>query len=476
MNPGHGEARREAGIGTDQMVGQTIGNYTISSLLGKGGMGTVYLAEHPRIGRKVAVKIMDAAFTRRPQAAERFEGEARLITRVAHPGVIEIYDYGSLEDGSLYYIMELLVGRELASVMVAEGKLSPEQVLPYLEQICAALQAAHDHGVIHRDLKPENIFVLGQEPMTLKILDFGIAKLLEEEGGGGLTHTGMVMGTPLYIAPEQAAGQPDRISPRTDIYSLGVILYAMLAGRTPFIENAVGLLISRHINDEPPALADLEPTVPEAVAGLVHRCMAKQPEDRPQSARSVVDAYRAALTGGVEDPALSDTMAGAPPEAPIPETVAPTSESSHQPVQTTLGASAAQIAAGPLTVEAAPRSPALKLVGLAVAVAVVAVLAAVGLMSGGEPERVSAGAGLAPEEPEKAAPDAGALEDPAAAPTPDMAVVKPDTRAAPAARPTQKKPRARPAKPRPRPAPPVKPAPPPAAAPQPPAPGEEDVF
>ncbi len=208
-------------MSTNSLVGTQIGNYQIKELIGQGGMGSVYLGEHPRIGRKVAVKVMSSAITQVPQAAERFEAEARLITRIEHPNIIAIFDFGTLDDGSLYYVMEVLKGQELAGVIRDRGKMTAEEIAPYLEQICAALQAAHDQGVVHRDLKPENIFVLDRDPLRIKILDFGIAKLLETEGEVGLTQTGMVMGTPLFIAPEQAAGEPGRIGPHTDLYSLG---------------------------------------------------------------------------------------------------------------------------------------------------------------------------------------------------------------------------------------------------------------
>jgi len=192
-------------MSADSRLGQQVGNYVLKKLLGEGGMGAVYLAEHPRIGRQVAIKILSSYIATQPQVAQRFEAEAKLITRIEHPNIIEIFDFGSLEDGSLYYIMEVLKGRELAYVIRQNKKMTPEEAWPYLEQVCAALQAAHELGVIHRDLKPENIFVLDREPLTIKILDFGIAKLLETAGGVSLTNTGMVMGTPLFIAPEQAA-------------------------------------------------------------------------------------------------------------------------------------------------------------------------------------------------------------------------------------------------------------------------------
>ena len=238
-------------------------------------MGAVYLAGHPRIGRQVAIKVLNAALAQHPKAQVRFESEAKLLTRIKHPHIIEIYDFGSLEDGSLYYIMEVLDGRELRDVMEQRPKMTARQIMPYLQQICGALQAAHDEGIVHRDLKPENIFVIDEDPVALKILDFGIAKLLESKDGPNMTATGTVVGTPVVIAPEQAAGQPERIGPHTDIYSLGVILYWMLCGEPPFMDQAPGLLMLKHIKEEPEPLREREPTVPADVAWVVHQCLAK---------------------------------------------------------------------------------------------------------------------------------------------------------------------------------------------------------
>ena len=278
----------------DNLLGKQVGNFLITGLLGKGGMGAVYLAGHPRIGRQVAIKVLSPAVARHPNALGRFVSEAQLLTRIKHPNIIEIYDFGNLDDGSLYYIMEVLHGSELRDLMRKQPKRDARQIMPYLQQICGALQAAHDQGIVHRDLKPENIFVLDQKPLLLKILDFGIAKLLEEKQGPVRTATGTVVGSPLVIAPEQAAGEPDRIGTHTDIYSLGVILYWMLCGRPPFVADAPGRLMMMHIRDEPPPLLEREPSVPEDVAWVVHQCLAKEPEDRPKSARAVYAAFASA--------------------------------------------------------------------------------------------------------------------------------------------------------------------------------------
>jgi serine/threonine protein kinase len=311
---------------TASLVGQQIGNYQITRLLGEGGMGQVYLAQHPTIGRQVAIKVLAAHMNQVPLAAKRFEAEARAVTMIDHPNVIEIYDYGRTDQGSYYFVMEVLKGRELTEVIEEKGRMRAVELLPYLRQICGALHAAHEKGVIHRDLKPENIFVLERKPLTIKILDFGLAKLLESEAGPGVTRSGMVVGTPLFIAPEQAAGTRDQICPQTDIYSLGVILYCMLCGEPPFYSEAPGIVMAMHLREEPPPLVQREPTVPQEVARLVHQCLAKRPSDRPVSALDV--SLRFALAMGYE--AQAGLLSGQ--ELPVtgPEVAVPLSESGER--------------------------------------------------------------------------------------------------------------------------------------------------
>ena len=375
-------------MSTDSLVGALIGNYLIKELLGKGGMGSVYLAEHPRIGRKVAVKVMSSAITQQPDAAERFEAEARLITRIEHPNVIEIFDFGAMDDGSLYYVMELLKGQELADVM-DEGKMSAAEAAPYVEQICAALQAAHDHGVVHRDLKPQNIFVLDRDPLAIKILDFGIAKLLETEGGAGLTQTGMVMGTPRFIAPEQAAGEPGRIGPHTDIYSLGVILYAMLSGQPPFTDSAPGILLAKHIYEEPPSIRSRDPAVPTLIANVVHHCMLKAPEERPESAVAVDRAYKDALNEVATVQASADiTNEDTLPQRVLGEPkIARVNDS--QAGSTTMGGSTGEISGAQDGNHLSHARSGMKMAGAAMAATVLLTLGAVVLFSRGKDNATS---------------------------------------------------------------------------------------
>jgi serine/threonine protein kinase len=296
------------------MLGTSVGNYVITKELGAGGMGTVYLAEHPEIGRQVAIKVLSAQLYH-DQLAQRFLSEAKAVARIDHENVIDVYDFGRLPDGRLYYVMELLKGKELHDVLSERRMLAPGEIVPYLEQICAGLQAAHNAGIIHRDLKPENIFVLAKQNLRIKILDFGIAKLLEVPKEASLTATGMVMGTPVYIAPEQAAGQTDRISPRTDIYTLGVILYAMLAGRPPFLGAVPAMLLAHHIAEPPPPLSETAPTVPLAVAEVVQACLAKDPDDRPASAIELLNRFKEAVGPGSGQ--TGPLRANVPPTGPF---------------------------------------------------------------------------------------------------------------------------------------------------------------
>ena len=281
------------------LEGQRMGNYVAEGLIGRGGMGSVYLARHPEIGRRVAVKVLSPELASIPQAVERFIAEAKAIATIEHPNVIDIYDFGRMPNGRAYHVMELLKGKELGEVMKRKGRWTPAELLPLLRQICGGLQAAHDEGIVHRDLKPENIFLLDRGPVTVKILDFGIAKILEAQQGPTHTSPGTIIGTPMVIAPEQAAGDIKRVGTWTDIYSLGVIIYWMLSGRPPFVDKTSGVLLAKHILHAPPDLKEVEPSVPRSLAGLVHQCLSKAPEDRPESARKIAQAFAIALG---EDP------------------------------------------------------------------------------------------------------------------------------------------------------------------------------
>jgi serine/threonine protein kinase len=289
-----------------------IGPYVTQCVLGAGGMGTVYQARHERGGYTVALKVMSISDVTRNRAAERrFEREASAICRIDHPNVIRLLDFGHLHDGTLFYAMEMLQGSVMTRMLQRRRKLSPREALPYVQQICAGLQAAHDQGVIHRDLKPDNIFVVQEAPVHVKVFDFGVAKLLDQSDQ--LTAAGIMVGTPVYFAPEQAMGESRLISPQTDLYSLGVMLYGTLTGAFPFYSEATVQLVLQHINQPPPPLRQREPAVPQAVADVVEWCLQKDPKDRPSSAMALARAFAAAVDRGVSVDSARRTTELTPP-------------------------------------------------------------------------------------------------------------------------------------------------------------------
>ena len=235
------------------MVGTRFGNYRSISLLGEGGMGAVYLAEHPEIGRRVAVKVLHTDLTRDPQLLTRFLNEARAANAIHHPNIIEILDSGTTDGGMPYLVMELLEGETLAARVRRLGKLSLAEALDIAYQTASAVGAAHRKNIVHRDLKPDNLFIIADHSNPgrerVKVLDFGIAKLQAKTAPGMMvqTRTGTVMGTPAYMSPEQCLGNRE-LDARSDIYSLGIILYEMLCGRTPYVSTGFGELLDMHLH------------------------------------------------------------------------------------------------------------------------------------------------------------------------------------------------------------------------------------
>jgi serine/threonine protein kinase/HD-like signal output (HDOD) protein len=275
-------------------IGRHVGNYVITRKLGGGGMGEVFAAEHPTLGRNVAVKILARHFSNDPAVAQRFMAEAKTLASLRHPHIVDIFDFGEL-DGHLYYVMELLQGQDLEQVMKARGRLDPAEVGAYVQQICSALEAAHARNIVHRDLKPANIFVISGESLHLKLMDFGIAKVVHGEGQASMTGTGQILGTPTHMAPEQALGRREWICAQTDLYSAGAIFYEMLTGRPLFAHSSVVMLLSAHVREPVTPIRTIQPSVPAAVASLVEQCLAKHPQDRPQSARALALRFATAL-------------------------------------------------------------------------------------------------------------------------------------------------------------------------------------
>ena len=284
------------------MIGQLFGNYRAVSLLGEGGMGAVYLAEHPAIGRRVAVKVLHRNLSLDQQLLARFLNEARAANAIRHPNIIEILDSGALPDGMPFLVMELLEGESLAQRIARLGRLPTRAALRFAYQTASALGAAHGKGIIHRDLKPDNMFIVPDQDVTdgerLKILDFGIAKLQEGTRVSVKTRTGALMGTPLYMSPEQCRGVRE-IDHRSDIYSLGIILYEMVSGRPPFVSDGFGDLVNMHLNMPVPSLRAAVPDVPAALEALIIRMLAKDPEQRFADMAAVREALKAVPGGAL---------------------------------------------------------------------------------------------------------------------------------------------------------------------------------
>jgi serine/threonine protein kinase len=278
-----------------EVLGSVIdGRYKVLELIGEGGMGRVFLAEHVEIGKRVAVKILHPVYGRMPELVERFRREARAASRIGHPHIVDVTDSGTTKDDQVYFVMEYLEGVELASVIDREGALNVTRCLRLSAQICRALSAAHAVGIIHRDLKPENVFLTVREGTSdfVKVLDFGIAKSAEAEEARAhrLTHPGMAMGTPEYMAPEQAAGRP--ADARTDVYAVGAILYEMLTGSPPYSGDNFMEILTKKATQDPAPIRNLRSDLPEAVVELVDRSMARDPDDRPPS----MEAFEYELT------------------------------------------------------------------------------------------------------------------------------------------------------------------------------------
>jgi len=264
--------------------GTEIAGYVVDAIIGKGGMGKVYGAHHPRIGKRVAIKVLERAYCNDASAVARFEQEARLVNEIRHPNIVDVFQFGELPDRRSFFVMELLTGETL-SARIRRGPLPIAEATEILDTICDALEAAHDHSVVHRDLKSDNVFLAAsRDKRTVKLLDFGIAKLAgrNDLSSVGKTASGMIVGTPAYMSPEQARGQA--VGPKTDVYQLGILTYKMLTGRLPFdAENPFELIVAQ-LKEPPPSPKKLAPNTPDALARLVVRMMAKASDERPSVA------------------------------------------------------------------------------------------------------------------------------------------------------------------------------------------------
>jgi eukaryotic-like serine/threonine-protein kinase len=279
--------------GSVARVGQVMGSYRLIDLLGEGGMGAVYLAEHVKLGRKVALKMLHRRYADTPEVVHRFFAEARAVNKIFHEHIVEITDFVENDEHHNYFIMEYLRGQALGELITSEGALPLARSIGIVVQVCSALSAVHEAGIVHRDLKPDNIFLTergGQEDFV-KLLDFGIAKLIDNTGQTiklQTTAAGIVMGTPEYMSPEQSRGR--EIDYRTDIYSLGIILYELATGTKPFHAETFGELVIAHATEAPTTpskVPGLVQDIPRPLDELILHCLAKEPQNRPATTKEV---------------------------------------------------------------------------------------------------------------------------------------------------------------------------------------------
>jgi serine/threonine-protein kinase len=258
-----------------------LGQYRLGRRIGSGGMGDVYLAEHQLLKRPCAVKLIRPGELLKSGTVKRFEREVRINATLSHPNIVEIFDYGRTEDGVYYYVMEYLPGLSLAELVARHGPLPPERAVYLLRQVCLALHEAHDAGVIHRDIKPSNIFAArrGGRNDVAKLLDFGLVQPTTTQLSADPSREGQIIGTPLYVSPEQAMGER-KLDARSDIYSLGAVAYFLLTGRPPFDESSAIAALIAHARDQPVPPSRFRDDLPEDLERVVMRCLAKAPADR----------------------------------------------------------------------------------------------------------------------------------------------------------------------------------------------------
>jgi eukaryotic-like serine/threonine-protein kinase len=288
-------------------AGEVLGSYELVKLLGQGGMGRVYQARHLKLDRMVAIKLLRPELSKDPSQLQRFFQEARAVNKVNHEHIVEVADFVEetpAEGGRVYCVMELLVGRSLRD-LARQDPVPLSRAINICRQVCDALEAAHQVGVVHRDIKPDNIFLIekGGKPDFVKVLDFGVAKLKSatEADTVGFTRSGVVVGTPAYMAPEQALGES--VGPGADIYALASVLYGLLMGHPPFDSTTIGVLVTRLVTQPAPPLLPKsiagEP-LPEGLRRLVERCLLKEPDQRPKS-MAELSAALALFETGVEE-------------------------------------------------------------------------------------------------------------------------------------------------------------------------------
>ncbi|MBK7864031.1 MAG: serine/threonine protein kinase [Archangiaceae bacterium] len=310
-------------IDASELLGKTLdGRYRLDSLLGYGGMGMVFRATQTTVGREVAVKTLNPSLAMAPQFFERFKREAEVASRLKHPNIVTIFDFGKSADGICYIAMELLEGESLRQMVKRQGPMSLRRAAASVEQIALGLQNAHNHGVVHRDMKPHNVLVSSIDGAEyLKVLDFGLVKANESEDEEQLTSTGQVLGTPQYMAPEQASGEP--VDARTDLYALGAVFHYCLTGQSPYNANSVRKALTAALTQPLPTVASKRrgAPVPQAIEEFLRKALAPEAADRYQNAEEFIADLEASLQG------VSDAVLDALPE-PLPGQEAERKESS----------------------------------------------------------------------------------------------------------------------------------------------------
>jgi streptogramin lyase/predicted Ser/Thr protein kinase len=296
---------------SDPLIGTELAGYRIQSVVGKGGMSVVYLAEHERLHRKAALKVLAPELAENESFRDRFLRESEIAAQLDHENVIPIFDAGEA-DGVLYIAMRYVEGTDLRERLKRDGALEPVRALAILAQVAGALDAAHGRGLVHRDVKPANVLLAGSEHVYLA--DFGLSK--QASSISGLTATGQFVGTVDYVAPEQIQG--DSVDARADEYALGCVLYECLTGETPFPRSSSIAVLWAHVEDEPPSLVATRPELPEALDAVMKRALAKNPDERFGSCRELVEAAREAIAPAVVAVPEQPAVAAPPPDRPAP--------------------------------------------------------------------------------------------------------------------------------------------------------------
>jgi serine/threonine protein kinase len=303
----------------DALIGQVLADkYRIDERLSEGGMGTVYRGTHVLMDKTVAVKVLRPSLAADEKIVARFSREARAASKISHPHALSVTDFGEAGNGVVFLVMEYLSGMTLKEIIRQDGPMPLPRVVEILRQVGGALDAAHAEGVVHRDLKSDNVMLLSSSGTDYtKVLDFGIAKIKEPEGeyNPGLTAPDLVIGTPQYMSPEQCSQSPD-IDARSDIYSLGVILYELLVGHVPFTGGSPTAIMLKHLQEPAPSVLDERDDIPEAVGRVVARAMEKRPEDRYETVAELVEDFT--IASGMEPASLYSSGHNKPVEPPPP--------------------------------------------------------------------------------------------------------------------------------------------------------------